>query len=350
MRNDDPLLLPTFMNVLHDAGYMTGLVGKYLNAWDGTPRPEYDYWVCQDGTSEQNATYRNPLLNVNGVWTQHEGYVTYIERDYALQFLNTAVRKKKPFFLVLGTRAPHGPAFPAPGHENLYSDLAPYRPPNYNEEDVSDKPAWVRRQELLTPEAQQAIDEFRRAQLRTLWSLDQSIRAMLNYLKLVNQMDNTIIIFTSDHGFYWGEHRLDGKNQVYEEDIRVPLAVRYPPAFTPGTVDHHLVANIDIAPTILQLAGLPVPPTMDGKPLTQLNSGNWRNDLLIQGWPLSREFAAVHTGRFVYCETYSGSGGEFIELYDLDVDPYQLVNVRRERPYRDIVDQLNQRLDELLSQ
>ncbi|MGH7771670.1 MAG: sulfatase family protein, partial [Candidatus Binatia bacterium] len=313
--NSDSLQKTTFADRLHKAGYFTGLVGKYLNSWDGSPRPEFDFWAAFAGGGSR---YFNPRLNVNGSWSERQGYMTYLLRDYALRFLNDAARKNQPFALIFAPNAPHAgfdPAAgvsppgvapdPAPGDENLYKDLPPHRPPNYNEKDLSDKPKWLQSLPPLTPAQQKLLDTVRLSQLQALQSLDQAIGSIVSLLERLGKLDNTVIFYISDNGFFWGEHRLREKERPYEPSIRVPFALRYPKLVPKGRVEGRLVANIDIAPTIYHLAGLPIPVDVDGNSLMALleQRGAWRDELLIEAWPGKVPYEAVHTGRYIYIET-----------------------------------------------
>ena len=355
--NSDSLRKTTFAHHLHEAGYFTGLVGKYLNSWDGSARPEFDFWSAFAGGGSR---YFNPRLNVNGSWSEHQGYMTYLLRDYALRFLNDAARKSQPFALIFAPNAPHAgfdPAAgvsppgvapdPAPGDENLYKDLPLHRPPNYNERDLSDKPKWLQSLPPLTPAQQKLLDSVRLSQLQTLQSLDQGIGAIVGLLERQGKLNNTVIFYISDNGFFWGEHRLREKERAYEPSIHVPFALRYPKLVPRGRVENRLVANIDIAPTIYELAGLPIPVDVDGNSLVTLleRRSAWRDELLIEAWPGRVPYEAVHTGRYVYIETK----GDRSELYDLEKDPYQLENRFSDRGYAKVVAEMQERLKRLRS-
>lgn len=333
--NEDRLRQPTVVETLHESGYRTALVGKYLNSYplpdDDAPLPEFDLWAAMaDGLT----LYFNTPLNVNGQWVEHEGYQTDILLDYALRFMQEAAADDQPFFVLFAPYTPHVPAIPAPGDENLYADLEPYAPPNLNPADMSGKPEWMQALPRLTDEQLDTIQAQRLDQLRSLAALDRSVAALIWELERLGELDRTLIIYLSDNGFFWGEHRLEtGKSQPYEEAVHVPLAISYPPLIGEARTDEHLVANIDLAPTLLDAAGLPIPARMDGRsllPLLQdLESADWRDHLLLEGWPVDLDrlgtlpnFLAIHTGSLVYIETE----GDAAELYDLTVDPYQLVN------------------------
>jgi len=341
--NDSTLKLITFVNRLQQAGYYTGLVGKYLNSEDATPKPEYDYWV---GLPSEGVYY-NPILNVNGAWKDRPGYLTYLLRDYAIEFLNKAKTANKPFFLFFNPKTPHLPLEPAPSDTSLYRNLPPYRPPNYNEADVGDKPTWLSNKPRLGTPWQDSVDTIRRRQLQMLWSLDQSLDAILEELKKQGKLDQTAIFYISDNGYFWGEHRLTGKGRIYEPSIRAALALRYPPLAPAGKIENRLAANIDIAPTIYQLAGLTIPQEVEGRSLLALfqPQSAWRAELLIEGWPVKQSFSAVHTDRYVYVENENDRA----ELYDLVKDPYQLQNSAGDPANAALVKDLKGRLQKLLT-
>jgi arylsulfatase A-like enzyme len=341
LENQDPLEKRTFVEDLHAAGYYTGIVGKYLNSWDGSMRPEFDFWVSFEGGS---SPYYDPTLNVQGEWESHSGYMTYILEDYALEFLDQAIRREEPFFFLFTPNAPHEPADPAPGDEELYPDLPLHRPPSFNEEDVSDKPLWLHEYEPLTDERIQAIDSLRRRQIQTLNALDGAVESLLLKLEEVGELDDTLVVYISDNGFYWGEHRRRrGKGYAWEEGILVPFAIRYPPLGREGAEIDRLVANIDLAPTVYQLAGLPVPAGIDGLSLLPLLTSNpaWRDRLVIENWNRFGPYTAVRTERFLYVEWDSDRP----ELYDSETDPYQLVNQVENPEYSQVVSDLRRYLE-----
>lgn len=334
--NESELRYPTFMELMKKNGYYTGLVGKYLNTWKGEPRPEYNYWVSY---SKGETRYENPRLNVNGKWIRHQGeYVTYSLGNYVIDFLDHADKQNKPFILLYTPNAPHNPNTPAKEDMELFADLPPHRPPSFNEEDVSDKPNWLINEEPLSPETIQWIDDFRLNQIRTLVSLDRTIFRIMTELEDRVMLNNTFILFISDNGVHWGEHKLNTKNRYYEEVSRVPFAIRYPPLIGEPYIDtEHVVANIDIAPTALDLAGIPIPPEMDGLSILPLLNGdtNWRQGVLLEGWPGQGVFGAAHTGDYVYAELYN----DISEFYDLQKDPYQLQNLIYDPEYQTLIEE-----------
>lgn len=344
--NDDALTQPTFVHRLHEAGYYTGQIGKYLNSYDfrQPPRPEFDFWVVSHGGGSE---YYNASLNVNGEQRRARFYITHVLQSHAEQFLEEATALDQPFLLIFAPNAPHLPALPAPENAQLYAELPPYRPPSHNEPDVSDKPAWLQNTRLLNENEQEELDRLRRNQLRSLKTVDEVVAALLDRLEEEGQLDNTVVMFLSDNGHFWGEHRLGGKVYPYEQSIRVPYGLRYPKLAPEGEIREELVANIDIAPTIYELAGLPIPEEVDGRSLVSLleGDGSWRDELLLEAWPGQFHYSAVRTERYVYVET----DGDLPELYDLERDPHQLENAVDDPSYADVVADLRRRLARLLT-
>lgn len=350
LENNYELKQKTFFEYMHENGYNTGLVGKYLNSWKGEMRPEFDYWVSY---KHGETRYLNPLLNVNGKWIRHQGeYVTYSLGNYAMDFLDQAAKKSKPFVLLLAVNAPHEPLTPAPEDISMELELPP-RPPSFNEEDVSDKPAWMRLKDDPMDERNiQSLDEFRRGQILTLIALDRTLEKIMVKLDETGEMDNTMIIFLSDNGVQWGEHRLTSKNTLFEESVRTPFAIRYPPLIAEPYVENKVIANIDIAPTLLELADIPIPQDMDGSSLVSLltHQGEWREGVLLEGWPQRGEYSAIHTEQYIYAETLWDSFSPTpdqpqLELYDLEKDPYEMENIAYDLQYQELVVHLKSLLD-----
>jgi len=323
--NSAPFNRPSLAQLLQSNGYNTGLVGKYLNTSNGVQAPGYDYWVSMPGGS---GAFIDPELVVGTQRSVHPGYVTHLFRDYALEFLQRSSGDSRPFFLIFAPTAPHNPATPEAESAELYKGLSKHRPRSFNEANISDKPEWLQHLKALTPQRMSQVDRFRLRQLRTLWPLDGAVDALLTSLQERNLLDNTVVMFISDNGMMWGEHRLLSKNVVYEESTKVPFAIRYP-KFKGGVVRREVVANIDIAPTIVELAGIESPWKMDGVSLVPLltdEATQWRPGVVLEGWLTKAQrtpFHAFHTEQFVYVENHGGDK----ELYDLGIDPGQLTNL-----------------------
>jgi arylsulfatase A-like enzyme len=337
--NRDRLTATTIAERLHDAGYRTGLVGKYLNSWSGEARPEFDDWAAWIGG------YTDAKMNVRGTFETVPGYQTYALRDFALQFLRETPGDK-PFFLLFTPHAPHTPSTPAPRDADLYRNLPRWRPPNFNPAEMPGVPSWLQeRPPLSHRQVHTDVDELRRRQLACLRSVDEAVGDILDLLREERRLDDTFVVFYSDNGFFWGEHRLAlEKNHVYEEAHHVPFAVRYPPLVASSRVDASFVANVDLAPTMCELAGIPVPDGMDGRslvPLLSQNGAAWRDAMLLEGWPDSGgPYRALRTDGMLYAET----AGDLPELYDLASDPYEMTNLAADPDHAADVETLRRRL------
>ncbi len=319
--NGKALDRPTFVEALHDLGYRTMLGGKYLNSWPCDPRPEFDRWVC-----EAQQGYEDPVLNVDGVDTPFSGYTSDILAGEVSTFI-TGTPAGQPFFALFGPKNPHLPA-----NDDRCSDLPvdPYRPPSFDEDtENSGKPMHVRRPPL-TPEEVQKITTHHLRMTQAVACLDPAIGTVLS--SLGEREGSTFVVYVSDNGYLYGEHRLDGKVYPYEESVRVPFVVRYPrlvPA-TDAFASSALVQNVDIAATIAELAGFPW--GADGQsflPLMTKESTATRDGALIQHCVVQPlpctnlpTFNGIVTQDYKYLEHATGER----ELYDLAADQWELWN------------------------
>jgi len=323
----------TIATWLQGAGYRTVFAGKYLNGY-GTEGngpthvpPGWNEWY--GGVGGRPYANFNYDMNENGTIVaygqQPEDYLTDVIARKAVEAIRRAARARQPVFLYLAPYTPHAPATAAPRHANLYGDAALPRPPSFNEADLSDKPMPERRRPLLTPAQIQELETLYRRRLRSLQAIDDLVESVVAALREAGQLENSYIIYTSDNGFHMGEHRLrDGKGRAYEEDIRVPFIVRGP-GVPAGRRLTALVLNIDIAPTVAEIAGVAPPAFVDGRSFLGLLRGTgalWRRTFLVE-WRGERvEYNAIRSGEWVY--VVWSTGGR--ELYDLRADPYQLEN------------------------
>ena len=334
---------------LSGGGYRTGLIGKYLNGYDlsYTP-PGWTYWAAFQGAPNGGAYYDYDL-NVNGTLLHYghtpEDYSTAVLASYAGSFIRDT-DPGQPLFLYLSFKAPHIPPTPAPKYGDAFSDLQPYRPPNYNEGDVSDKPAWVRALRPLSAEDQASIDEQRKDQYRTLLSVDDAVDTVVAALTDTGRLSNTLIVFTSDNGWAWGEHRWNNKKVAFEESIRVPMIVRYDPLVPAPRTDDHLMTNIDFAPTFAEVAGVSAPDVegLSMMPLIESPTARWRADFLVEhllSGPGPPTFCAVRNEGYLYVR-YLTTREE--ELYDLNADFYELSNVVTDPSYSATLHAMRRRL------
>jgi N-acetylglucosamine-6-sulfatase len=313
---------------LHAAGYHTGIYGKYLNGYGPAApyqAPGWDEWHVF-----KNVAYFNYTLVENGsevaFGSADTDYSTDVLRDRAVQFIQNAPTDQ-PFFLYFAVKAPHGPATPAPRHAGSFSGIPPWRPPNYNEADVSDKPAWVQAIAPWGANKQATNDAFNQRQLECLQSVDEAVAALLQALDAKGQLDNTIVIFASDNGYSWGSHRWEPKQCPYEECMRVPLAIRYKPLAPLPRVETGFGLNIDHGETWAELGGATPDPGVEGLSMVRLLDGtttSWRTDFLEEHWngPIPT-YAQVRGTPWKYTEYQTDES----ELYNETTDPFELTNV-----------------------
>ncbi len=339
----------TMATWLQEAGYRTALMGKYLNGYSDTyVPPGWDRWFV---TWDEGA-YFDYSANDDGVirsfGADPNDYGTDVLADQATDLIRSTDRDQ-PLFLYFAPHAVHGPATPAPRDRRAFAGIEPWRPPSYDEEDVSDKPAYIRSRGPLPASARASIEAFRRAQYRALRSVDRAVSDILDALTDTGRLSNTVIVFTSDNGMMWGEHGWSSKVVPYEESIRVPLVIRADAMIASPHRDDHLVLNIDLAPTFADVSGASAP-RMEGMsvvPLLVSTRAAWRKDFLMEHLELGPggvpTYCGVHGRRYVFVDY--GTGEE--ELYDLRVDPFQLANVVRSRAYADVLRVQRDRLQQL---
>src|SRR5262245_60357377 len=295
----------TFLRLLHDADYETAFIGKWHMGVDDSARPGIDHWVSMKGQGR----YIDPELNVNGKRSVYTGYFTDILNRFAVDFLKR--KHTNPFVLYVSHKSVHPDLtqyadgsvsdsnadkfIPAERHKGLFRDGEIPRRPSYGKPPEG-KPALERRIGSLPPLGPNTVtgDESIRNRLRMLASADEGLGAMLKVLEQQNRLDNTLVVFTSDEGYFYGEHGLSTERRLaYEESARIPLYMRVPrtidwgkgAASRPGSMIDALVVNIDVAPTLLEMAGAQPAPDMNGRSLVPVLRGDlvvWRDALLIE--------------------------------------------------------------------
>lgn len=353
----------TLATLLQQNGYQTAFIGKYLNEFDellaanpgGTyVPPGWSSFIASNKLLDWNSSFR--FLIGSSTWESpgvgvirsfDSGiYLTDFMKVKALEFLDETCPDENcaaPFFLFLSTNAPHEPATPAARHETLYSDYV-YDERGWAEQpdgDVSDKPVYV--QELAAEWDPLTREEFHRDQLRSLRAVDEALQAIVHHLEEKNLLAKTVIVFASDNGYLWGEHEVDGKFKPYEESIRVPLVVIMP-GVEPHTEDNLVAVDLDVAPTLIELAQID-PIGSDGVSLVSLMKDPntpWREELLIQHFAgRIPSWAGIRTAdNWKYLEYATGE----VELYDLTADPYELTSRHADPNYADAMTKLAGRL------
>jgi N-acetylglucosamine-6-sulfatase len=342
--------LPTFAVPLAEAGYQTAFIGKWHMGNDDTRRPGWTHWVAMRGQGEAV----NPNLNVDGERQQATGYVTDVLTDHAVDFMQRA--QGTPFMLFFAHKALHPNVrqrddgsvdtlasqtdagfVPADRHRGRYAQS----PIPWRENAMAGpvrKPALERPIDGLpllsaatrTPEAEI------RGRLEMLLGVDESLGRIVQALRDMGELDNTVLVFTSDHGYFYGEHGLNEERRLaYEETARIPLIVRYPAVARPDAERTQLVQIIDIVPTILEMTRVPDTVPRQGRSLVPLLQGAdpvWRNSVLIEYYSdrvfpriLTMGYQAVRTERHKYIDYLELPGMD--ELYDLEADPFERNNL-----------------------
>jgi len=379
----------TFPKLLQKAGYQTAIIGKWHLKTDPTG---FDYWNILPG----QGLYYNPAMIEMGVQKKYTGYVTDIITDHALKWLKEC-DPEKPFCLMYHHKAPHREWEPGPKHLTMYDDVTIPEPETLfddysgrgraaKEQDMSIEKTMTDRDlklvapKNLTPEQEKLWDAayepknkaFEQANLqgkdlvrwkyqryikdylRCIASVDDNVGRLLDYLDASGLADNTVVFYTSDQGFYLGDHGWFDKRFMYEESLRMPLLIRYPKQIKPGSVNSDLVQNLDFAPSFLDFAGLDAPPDMQGRSLRRLLQGktpdDWRTSIYYHYY----EYPAVHsvkrhygvrTKQYKLIHFYNDI--DEWELYDLKKDPHELKSVYSDPAYTDIVKELTAELKRL---
>jgi N-acetylglucosamine-6-sulfatase len=370
-----PASLIYFPQYLQKAGYQTAFMGKWhMGGETDAPRPGFNHWVSFRG----QGVYYNPLLNIDGKHVQYKDstYITDLLTDLSIDWLKKR-DKNKPFFLYLSHKAVHERDFPAKRDVGRYKNLSFQYPVSmymsagpqskkftrgkqadtsgyaFNRKDI---PAWVRAMrhswhgvDYMYNE-QISFDDFYQQYLETLLGVDNSIGRILDYLKESGQDKETLVIYMGDNGFAFGEHGLIDKRTAYEESMRVPLLARCPALITPGTKVQQMVLNLDIAPTILELAGIKKPAQMQGTsflPLLKSKETQWRHKIFYEyywenAFPQTPTQYAVRTDQYKFIR--SQGSWDIDELYDIKNDPFEVNNLIRSPEHQVIAKQLNKEL------
>ena len=342
---------------LQENGYETAHIGKIHMAHKRGKehiRPGFDYWFSFIGQGK----YFNPQVNENGTEIQLEGYITDILTEKTIDWLINKRDNNKPFSLNLWHKAVHEKHLPAPRHKDLYKDQKLPEPPyNTHKETFKGKPEWQRRKTFgfkwnegdIVPEVLKEknwpINKFKNMQLlRSLIAIDESLGKVIETLKKIGELDNTVIIYSSDNGYFMGEHTFRDKRLAYENSIRVPMIIRYPKLINENSEINEQCLNIDLAPTILDLAEINKPKYMQGESMVSLISGKknrkWRKSILFEyfvddAWPYAGpDQLAVRTDRYKLVDNFLEN--DIDELYDLINDPGEMNNLIDDENYEQV--------------
>lgn len=312
----------TVQHYLSRAGYRTALAGKFFNNWDlDRPPPYFDRWAMFDGG------YYNRTFNIDGTMRTTSRYSTDYMSDKSEGMLRDFEENDgQPWFLYVAPYGPHAPFTPARRHRNAE---VPYwnGNPAVFETNRSDKPDYVR----LREETYKTWRGNRRKQLRSLMSVDDLVGRIRRTILDLGESRNTLVFYLSDNGYMWADHGLYDKGAPYTPSVRIPFLLSYPATPSLAPVDTRLVGNIDLAPTILDAAGISqaAQHPMDGK---SLFNQNWNRERILAEYRNSDNrwtpptWASTRTRDFQYTEYYDNGKRIFREYYDLERDPWQLRN------------------------
>jgi N-acetylglucosamine-6-sulfatase len=350
-----------FPQRLQKGGYRTAYIGKWHMGEaeaDDAPRPGFDHWISFPG----QGVYEDPVLNANGVRGQAKGYTTDVLTDSALAWLERR-DSARPFFLYLSHKATHAEFIPPKRFQGRYAGAKiPYPATMANtERNYRDKPHWVREQRYGWHGVAHAyhgdmdFDTFYRRYAETLLALDEGVGRVLDYLEKSGLAETTLVLYMGDNGFSLGEHGLIDKRHAYEESIRIPMLAWAPGYIAPGSKVTELVRNIDVAPTILELAGAEQLADMDGRSVLAALRGKpvgRPEELLYEyyweyAFPHTPTVFALRGPRYKYI--YYHGVWDLNEFYDLRTDPLEQHNLIEVPAYQERIramrDRLFQRLE-----
>jgi len=383
----------TFPQEFQKSGYKTALFGKWHL---GTEPVGFDTFKYHNASGQQG-NYWNPLYNDNGKNVKEKGYATNLSTDFALNWLDTKEKSKEPFLMVLQYKAPHRPWHPDTKYEKLWDDIEMPYPSTFNdtykgrEKTAGDtemtmeyfsrrdmkleRPKNLKRKEriqwdfygakageIVQPKGMSdeegkkwRYQNYIKDYLACVKSVDDNIGRVLTYLKENNLEDNTIIIVTSDQGFYLGDHGFFDKRFIYEESLRMPFMVKYPERIKAGSVNEDIITNIDFAPTLLELAGITTTQKMQGTSFVPVLEGNtpkdWQDAMYYHYyefpfWHHVQPHYGIRTQKYTLAHFYYNI--DVWELYDLEKDPNQMNNIYNDPNYASTITELKVKLKNLM--
>ena len=327
--------------LLRPAGYVSGYFGKWHHGNQSGKRPGFDTSASFVG----QGVYFDCPIEVDGVKTPSKGFVDDVTTEYASNFIKA--NKEKPFLMILGLKTCHGPFTPPPRNAKDYEGALARSVPNYGIPPIYAKagPNGPKGKATDAKEVSTNLGMF-----RGINSVDDNVGKLLKVLDDLNLTEDTVFVFSSDNGYYLGEHNLGDKRTAYEESMRIPMLLRFPRAVKAGRTEDRMVLNIDPAATFLELAGQYVPAAMHGrswKPLLEEKSADWRDSFFYCyfyekgfGSPLT---TAVRTADAKLIK-YPGHD-EWTEVFDLKADPYEIKNLAADPAYSDLRKKLEAEYD-----
>ena len=384
----------TFPQEFQKQGYTTGLFGKWHLGTDPVGFDSFKY----HNSAGQQGYYWNPLFNENGIDVKEKGYATNLSTDFALTWLDSTKTSKQPFLMILQYKAPHRPWEPDTKYETLWDDIEMPYPATFNdtyegrEKTAGDtemtmeyfsrrdmkleRPKDLKKGresikwdfygakpgEIVQPDGMSneegrkwRYQNYIKDYLACVKSVDDNVGRVLNYLKENNLEENTIIVLTSDQGFYLGEHGFFDKRFIYEESLRMPFMVKYPGKIKAGSVNEDIITNIDFAPTLLELAGISTTQKMQGTSFVPVLEGNtpkdWQDAMYYHYyefpfWHHVQPHYGIRTQKYTLAHFYYNI--DVWELYDLEKDPGQVNNIYNDPNYAEVTAELKVKLKNLM--
>ncbi|MDQ6422956.1 sulfatase [Paenibacillus sp. LHD-117] len=374
----------TFPKLLQEGGYQTAMIGKWHLGHGGNADPTgFDYWTVVPGQGD----YHNPHFYEMGELKKFKGYVTDVITDFSIDWMDKRDRDR-PFLLMCHHKAPHRPWVPAKKYESLYEDTVIPEPETFYDDYATRSKAAVDARMRIDSHMNDEVDlkgsppdglspieakkwryqRYIKDYLRCVASIDESVGRLLDYLEEDGIAEDTIVIYTSDQGFFLGDHGWYDKRFMYEESLRMPFIVRYPREIRAGSRTDAMTLNIDFPATFLDYAGIPIPDEMQGSSLRPIwedagTPDNWRTSMYYRYWMHLDEHHNVYSHYGIRTERYKliyyygealGTSGSIEEnrspeweLFDLELDPYELKNVYGYDSYADVAKSLKQELRKL---
>ena len=348
----DPGNLTYFPQYLQTAGYQTAFFGKWhMGDENDEPRPGFEHWESFKG----QGVYYNPVLNINGerIAYKDSTYITDLLTEHAIDWLQNR-NKDQPFFVYLSHKAVHAAFKPARRHKGMYKNKKIEYPSTYYQTKTGEYqdlkwPQWVADQRVSwhgvdymyhgNGELQELVVDY----CETLMGVDESVGVVMDFLAEEGLDKSTLVIYMGDNGFSWGEHGLIDKRHFYEESVKVPLLMHYPSLISAEKTLDFMVQNIDIAPTILDLAGIPKPENLPGNSIIPLLTNQDKDDVRKEifyeyyweyDFPMTPTVFGMRTDRYKYIK-YHGIWDRN-ELYDLSNDPEEMYNLIADPEFQEI--------------
>jgi len=354
-----PAGLIFYPQYLQQAGYDTAFIGKWHMGNEGDdPQPGFDHWVSFKGQGTYMPSANG--LNVDGRQVPQKGYITDELTDYAIDWIEKR-DGKRPWMMHLAHKAVHAEFLPAPRHAGRY-DKETFRYPENMKPGVPGRPMWVENQRNSWHGVDYAyhgtldIADYYKRYMETLLAVDEGLARIMDLLEQRGELDDTLILYLGDNGFMFGEHGLIDKRTAYEESMRIPMLARCPSLFPAGSSVDAVVANIDIAPSMLAAAGLEAPAHMAGSdflPLAKDPKAPWRNEFLYEyywerNFPQTPTVHALREERYKYIHFHGI--WDLDELYDLAADPQENNNLLAQPGHEDLAQRLSGNLFRILEQ